>query len=308
MDIYQLKYFKTIARYMNVTKAANALNITQSALSRSLSALEAELGMPLFERTGNKIILNASGEYFLKKVSALLTDLDRTVSETKAMAGIDAGHIHLAISETVFLKQIIFHFLLDNPNMHFKCQILSDDQIKDCLEQGLIDFAVTRRPIIAKDLEWEQVFVDHMMVVFPNGHKFDKRNRISLTELSEEKFIISNIGYNMKSDIIAMCQQAGFEPDILYEGNGEDLTGMLLHAGLGIMLAPYSIAMGIQELHLPQGEHGIDYGIPLTDDFAKLSLGILTKRNHTYSASAQAFYDGMQKYYSELRDRLQHTP
>ncbi len=293
MDIYQLEYFKTIAQYMNVTKAANALNITQSALSRSLSALEAELGMPLFERTGNKIILNASGEYFLKKISALLTDLDRTVSETKAMAGIESGHIHLAISETIFLKQIIFHFLLDNPKMHFKCQILSDDQIKDSLE-----------PIIAKDLEWEQVFVDHMMVVFPKGHKFDKRTSISLRELSEEKFIISNIGYNMKSDIIAMCQQAGFDPDILYEGNGEDLTGMLLHAGLGIMLAPYTIAMGIQELHLPQGEHGVDYGIPLTDDFAKLSLGILTKRNHSYSASAQAFYDGMQKYYSELRERF----
>lgn len=308
MDIYQLEYFKTIAHYMNVTKAANALHITQSALSRSLSALEEELGMPLFERTGNKIILNPSGEYFLKKISVLLTDLDRTVSETRAMAGIDAGHIHLAISETVFLKQIIFHFLLDHPNMHFKCQILSDDQIKDSLEQGLIDFAVTRRPIIAKDLEWEQVFVDHMMAVFPDGHKFDQRSSISLRELSEEKFIISNVGYNMKSDIIAMCHQAGFDPNIFYEGNGEDLTGKLLHAGLGIMLAPYSIAMGVQELHLPHGEHGIDYGIPLTDDFARLSIGILTKRNHTYSASVQAFYDGIQKYYSELRNRIQNTP
>lgn len=304
MDIYQLEYFKTIAQYMSVTKAANALHITQSALSRSLNSLETELGMPLFERTGNRIILNASGTYFLKEVNSILNNLDRAVSETKVLAGMEAGYIHLAISETIFLKQIIFHFLLDHPNVHFKCQILSDEQIKESMELGLIDFAVTRHPLIAKDLEWEQVLIDHMMVVFPDGHKFDKRKSIHLAELSKEKFIISNVGYNMKSDIIRMCQQAGFDPDILYEGNGEDLTGMLLHAGLGIMLAPYSIAMGIQELHLPQGKHGVDYGIPLTDDFARLSIGILTKKNHACSSAAQAFYTGMQKYYKELRETI----
>ena len=79
MELQQLKYFRKVAQYQNVSKAATDLHISQSALSRSIAKLEDDLQVSLFDRMGKKLVLNNEGARFLVDVDRILDDIDTSV-------------------------------------------------------------------------------------------------------------------------------------------------------------------------------------------------------------------------------------
>ena len=83
MELKQLRYFKTAAEFQHITKAANALDINQPVLSRSLSALEEELGVELFDHVGRGITLNENGIYFYKRVCEIFATLEDACEDLK---------------------------------------------------------------------------------------------------------------------------------------------------------------------------------------------------------------------------------
>ena len=301
MEIMQLTYFKAIAQYGSFTRAADNLHVTQSALSRSIASLEQDIGFPLFERKGNHIFLTMDGEAFLTAAIEALNLLSSSVDATRARAGLEYGAVRIGIAESIFLKNIIRDFLKKYPNVHIFCKILSEGQIQRSLEEGEINFAVTREQPVGPKIQWEEIFTDRMMVRFPPGHSLEGRNGVHLSELSEDHFIISNVGYDMQSEIVALCHLAGFHPHITYEGCGEDLAGLLVDDGLGIMLAPYSIGQGVKCLgnamsHVPAG-------VPIVDDFASSKIGIATKKGQFQSDAAVQLMEMIRSYYLKLQEK-----
>ena len=81
MELYWLKYFQTIARIGSVSRAAEQIHISQPALSKTLSQLEEELGVRLFDRVGRNIVLNRYGESFLKNTNEILNRLENARME-----------------------------------------------------------------------------------------------------------------------------------------------------------------------------------------------------------------------------------
>lgn len=301
MEIMQLNYFKAVAQYGSFTKAADVLHVTQSALSRSIAALEQDIGFPLFERKGNHIFLTMDGQAFLTAAIEALNLLSSSVDATRARAGLEYGAVRIGIAESVFLKNIVRDFLLEHPNVHIFCKILSEGQIQRSLEEGEINFAVTRERPVGPKIQWEEIFTDRMMVRFPPNHPLAERDGVHLSELSAEHFIISNVGYDMQSEIVALCHLAGFHPHITYEGCGEDLAGLLVDDGLGIMLAPYSIGQGVKVLgcavsHVPAG-------VPIVDDFASSKIGIATKKGQFQSDAALRLMEMIRSYYLKLQEK-----
>lgn len=298
MEINQLHYFKTVAKYESFTKAAEELHITQSALSRSIAALEDDIGIKLFERKkGGKINLNRDGRFFLAHVIQVLNTLENTVSAVKEMGGLQRGVVNIALSECVFIKNVVYDFLTDYPSVRLNCRLQSNEQMKKSLEDGTLNFALCKEPIPSPDLEWHPLFKDRMTVMFPPGHPLSKRKDLHLDELSHEHFIISNVGYDMSSDIVRMCNLAGFDPYIVYEGTGEDLCGKLVSAGIGIMMAPRSINQGVRLLEIEQ----IDIRpVPLVDNFAYSEVGVVIKTGQFQSEAAMALYERIVDFYAEL--------
>lgn len=298
MEIIQLHYFKSVAQHENFTKAAATLHMTQSALSKSIAQLERELGFPLFDRIGSKIRLNQNGIFYLKRAIQILNLLTNTENEVREMVGITRGVVNIAVSEAVFIKNIVRDYLLSHPDVRLSCRLQSEEQMRTSLEEGLIDFAVTKSPILSADLFWQPIFEDYMTVLLPDGHPLADRNKIHLEELSQEHFIISNMGYGMESHVTKLCATAGFTPYITYDGTGEDLAGMLVHDGLGIMITPYSITQGVNALHfnvdMPKG------GVLLADEYSRQNIGIVAKKGHFQSAAALELYDMIIDYFAHL--------
>ena len=114
MNILQLRYFTTIAQLENVTKASDLLHVSQSSLSKTISALEKELGVELFTRNGRNITLNAAGERFLESCKKIVSEMDGTVRELNEEAngrsntvriGIEGGSGKLFACMGAFKKQ-----------------------------------------------------------------------------------------------------------------------------------------------------------------------------------------------------------
>ena len=100
MELTQLRYFKKVAKTEHITKAAEELHITQPALSRTISRLEEQVGVRLFDRNNNKIRLNSFGYVFLKRVERAFSELDDGLKEVSDMYSLDKGKIVFSTSES----------------------------------------------------------------------------------------------------------------------------------------------------------------------------------------------------------------
>src|SRR5205823_197807 len=96
MDLLQLRYFQAVARHEHVSRAAEELRIAQPALSRSIARLEAELGVPLFDRRGRRVRLNRFGAMFLARAGRALDELDPGQLELRDAAGLAQGTVAVA--------------------------------------------------------------------------------------------------------------------------------------------------------------------------------------------------------------------
>ena len=106
MELSQLSYFQECARHDTFSKAAQALHITQPALSKSIAKLEGELGCRLFERGPGPLRLTAQGHTFLYWCGQARLALDSGIRETMELSEYPSGTIRLATSEGVFLKHL----------------------------------------------------------------------------------------------------------------------------------------------------------------------------------------------------------
>ncbi len=299
MEITQLHYFKIVAKYESFTRAAQELHITQSALSRSISQLEEDIGIRLFQRKkGGKITLNRDGVFFLRHVVQVLNTLENTVTAVKEMAGMEKGVINMAVSEFVFLKNVMYDFLMDYPQVRLNCRLQSEQQMQESLEDGTINFAICRKALAGEDFSWQPLYQDRMTVLLPPGHPLSQRKSLHLDELRNENFIVSNVGFNMASGIQELCQLAGFSPYIIYEGAGEDLCGWLVASGLGVMLTPFSITQGLQDSH--SGELAPMAAVPLVDDFAATQVGAVMKWGQFQSDAALNLFERIVDFYQGL--------
>lgn len=148
MDIRILRYFLTLVREQNISRAAQALFITQPTLSRQMAQLEEELGVPLFER-GKRLRLTNAGILLSKRAAEVVEMMDKMKAEFSQNA-IPAGIIHIGmggLSASQQLLNLSREFQKDYPQVQFRFYIDNADDIWEKLDSGLLDFAVLLEPI-----------------------------------------------------------------------------------------------------------------------------------------------------------------
>lgn len=299
MDIFQLQYFRTVAEMGSFTRAAESLHMTQSALSKSIAKLEDEIGLRLFEREGNRITLNRFGQQFLQDTGSALTKLTDSVRAVREMAGLEQGEVRIAISKDVFLDHLIKQFLIDHSDVSFHCYLLSPEQMRDALEIGSIDMAVTTRRPEGMGFLWQELYYDQLEVMISLNHPLAKYQRLHLDQLRNERFVVTNSNYNTENVIQNLCEQAGFSPRVLYDGTSTDMPMHFVSNGDAIMITPHSITAGVQKVV------AMDMSvkrIPLVNEYVGMrkSVGVAFKEGHYQSSAAKEFYERLLQFYSQI--------
>jgi DNA-binding transcriptional LysR family regulator len=157
MDVRVLRYFLTVAKVGNITKAAEILHITQPTLSRQLMDLEEELGTGLFIRGKRQITLTDSGLLFqqrAKEIVALLDKTERDLAEQKELVGgvVSIGCVESSVSRA--LPKLLEEFSNRHPKVQYEIYSADGDDIREKLDRGNIDIGILLEPIEAAKYDY----------------------------------------------------------------------------------------------------------------------------------------------------------
>lgn len=302
MELNQLEYFYETARREHITQTAEALNITQPALSKAIARLENDLGVKLFDREGKNICLNECGKVALKYTEQLLYLIGDMRAELSEMAAGKAGYIRIGTSfpsqEPNWLLESVRAFALANPDVSIKITQLSSWQMQSALAEQVIDIAVSTTPLRSAELIWDELFVEPMGVILSTDHPLASRETLSLLDLRKERFYCNNANSDVQDLTIQFCHQAGFEPTIHFEGEFPSFIGEAVALGYGIsVISQRGYAQSAGNGRQQAWEQKITYR-PLKEPYCRRVCGLARLAERHQSGAVRTFYQHLLEHYS----------
>ena len=215
MDWQQLLYFKTLAKVENFTRASIELSLSQPALSRSISRLEEEVGVPLFERKSRGVILNKYGQIFLEHANRALSEIAEAKQEIHHIVNPFHGTISLAFIQTLgssFVPELISSFQKNYPDIHFQLYQHATNKILSQLESAEIDigFCSPKEPI--ENLSSISIVKDELFLIVPIDHRLAGVDEVDLSEVAHDPFVLFKPETAVRDVTERLCHEAGFHP------------------------------------------------------------------------------------------------
>lgn len=236
MELLQLHYFRTVAKLEHMTRAAEQLHIAQPALSKTISRLEEDLGVPLFDRRGRQIRLNSFGKAFLERVEAALNLLEEGRREVSEMAGLEQGSVHLTTSSLDLLAEPLSAFVARHPKVSFRITQASTEEMALLIEEGEADLGFTAVPIERPGFQSVTALSEEVYLAVPPGHRLADRKSVKLREVADEPFIgyKENFPYQRMNE--SFLHEAGISPPFVCRVDEPSAIARLVRAGLGVAL------------------------------------------------------------------------
>lgn len=207
MEIRTLRYFLEAAREENMSKAAERMHISQSALSKQLKGLEEELGKKLFVRHSFSIELTEEGMLLRKRAEDLLSMADKITAEFASMDDIIGGNIYFGCAESYQIRHlagVIKNFKMQYPGFHYHITSGDTEQVTEKLDKGLLDFAViVEQPDYAKYNVIKMPESDRWGLVMPAGCVLAKKEFITFDDLLGLPLFCSGQGWH--ADLPLWC-------------------------------------------------------------------------------------------------------
>lgn len=237
MNLYQLRYFVTLAKEEHYTKAASKLHITQPSLTHAIHSMEDELGIHLFERKGRNVILTKYGKIFLKEVEPLLLHLDdsiemiKDISQGKEMLNI--GFVRrLGMS---YIPSLISSF--DNENISFQCHTGFSYNLIDRLKKHQLDIVFCSY-VEDSNIEFIPVVEQVFYVIVSLEHPLAKYDEIDLKEIENLPFIAFTKSSGIRPMIDHLLQNSQINPNITMEIEEDEVVGGFVGYNLGVAIVP----------------------------------------------------------------------
>jgi len=243
MEWQYINYFLTVAKNEHITKSAKELNITQPALSLSISKLEDELGVPLFIRNNQRIKLNRYGYMFKEHALKIQNEMGLAKKEIGETLHPDHGVISIGYFQTLGigkLPTLLANFKKKYPGSVFKLIKANKITLMDMVYNDEIDFCFTpiTEDVLKSNYFYHQLWEEKLYVTVSKQHKFSSRDLIELDELFDEDFLILEKGYGLREVTDKIFEQLSFTPRISFEGGESDTIAELISANLGISFLP----------------------------------------------------------------------
>lgn len=189
----QLTIFEAVAKHLSFTKAAQTLHLTQPAVSMQVGQLEEEVGLPLFERVGKKIVLTEAGQemfHYCQSINQQLKELDDVM---EALKGGGKGHLRISVATTAnsFATRLISAFTHKYPGATFALDVTNRKTLLEQLAQNEADLVLMGQPPENKDLEPHAFMANPLVIIAPPTHPLARAKRkIGLHELEQETFVV----------------------------------------------------------------------------------------------------------------------
>ena len=259
MELRHLRYFVAAAEEEHFGRASDRLCVTRPAVSQIISDLEDEIGTPLFERRAHRVNLTAAGRALLPQVRGILSQLNDALAIAKLVGQGKSGTLNIGYGSLTLMHPLfraaIKQFNESYPEVKLSLFEMSTTDQPRALAEGKINAGFMhfgpgrgvkrsrrRTGADAQDetvLEWHSIQTGGLGVAVPIDHRLANMKSVTIADLASERFVVvphssSSPGYG---PLYALCQKAGFEPQIVQEVSTIASQVNLISVGMGIGLA-----------------------------------------------------------------------
>jgi len=283
-SLADLRAFVTVGQLQSFAAAANALHLSQPALSRRISHLEALLGVRLFDRTTRSVELTLLGRRFLAEVRGLVDDLDRSVSSLLDAAALEVGDVTIGCVFSAvhhFLPPVIRAFRKQHPGVLVRIVEEGADEVLDAVKHGEADFALNYIGMQDPEVEFTPLLKEPYVLACPARHPLAKLRSVKWQDLAEHPLVrVSTASRNRLFIDQALAHLPPLPRPICEVRHVSTLIG-LVENGLGLAVVP--------QLTLPH--EGSVTGVRLVKPSISRTIGITRRTGRSLSPAAQAFSD-----------------
>lgn len=258
METKQLYYAVQVAQYRSISKAADALYLSQPTLSGHISKLENQLGCKLFDRSTLPLKLTYEGELFMDYALKIL-DLEKALTyKMQSSKKAESGRITLGIPPCYganILPQVLPVFKSRFPHIEIQLVEESSAALEDLLEKRLIDFAIVNLPISSKNLLYETLLIDHVLLAIPNEFlqdmpstcyplsKHTLLDSIDLKTYRNAPFLLLKPGHRVEYISRKILEEEHISPNVYIKSSSIDTLCEFCQLGHGIAFVPQNIAL-----------------------------------------------------------------
>ncbi|CCD95667.1 putative transcriptional regulatory protein, LysR family [Bradyrhizobium sp. ORS 375] len=249
MTLEQLRIFVAVATREHVTQAARELNLTQSATSAAVAALEARYQTRLFDRVGRRIVLTAAGKAFLVEAKAVLARAAAAETVLDDLAGLKRGQLALAASQTIsgyWLPAFIHHFNAAHPAIKLQLSIGNTEQVADRVREGSADLGFVEGDVDDPVLAAQPVAEDEMVLVGPVGHPLCRGASVTLHDLKAARWVLREQGSGTRAVLEAAVGRFGIaaaELDVVFDLPSNEAVRGAVEAGAGVTVLSRLVVM-----------------------------------------------------------------
>ncbi len=280
-----LRAFCQTVRLGSVSRAAEALFVSQPAITLQLQALERDLGTPLLERNGRRLLPTREGELLYEMALPLVEQIDALEgSFRERVRGLDAGELRIAANSSTILyllPDIVAAFRRAHPDVHLVLNNVVTSEGTDLLREDAVDLVVGTLLDVPADLSYEAAHRFEQRLVAPPGHPLLRKARLELADLSEHPLILPPRRTVTWRLVDLVLQQNRVPYTVALEISGWEVIKQYVAMGLGVSIVP-SICLG--------GDDRERLGWrSLAAFFPARSYGVVVRKGRVLSPPARAF-------------------
>lgn len=291
MELQQLKYFKSVAEIGKISEAAQSLFISAPALSTSISRLEKELGVRLFDRTNNQIALNLQGRIFLRYVNQVLANLDCAKTELRQSTMRQGPHISIACVASTQWVDMMTALTVAYPDFSLDCTSIRRIEITNNGLSAQYSFLLAAEEDVpfscADELDSAVLFEDHPVLMVHPDHPLAQKDAVAMSELLQERIFLPMQDFPLYDHLVSL-----FEDNALPfpAGNAYShlTTQQLVAKGLGV-------AFATQHSGKTPGL-AIRY-VPIQNDYQPWVYRLYWRRGQEFTPEETLFKDFITAYY-----------
>ncbi|MBO5339548.1 MAG: LysR family transcriptional regulator [Oscillospiraceae bacterium] len=234
MELLQLRYFLTVARMLNISRAAQYHMIPQPAMSQTISRLEKELGKPLFNRHRNRLTLTKDGETFLNSVTRSIAELDMAVQNLNYEDGLLCGELILLVQQhRGTIVDCIVEFRKKYPGVSFR--IFHAEEQNSPYDY---DLCISCTPPSDQYSNGTCLITEKLHLMVAANHPVAQKGHVHFEDLKNEEFALLDKNNSLWSHTVHLCEQSGFEPKISMICGDLHCMTKFVAAGMAVTMGP----------------------------------------------------------------------
>jgi DNA-binding transcriptional LysR family regulator len=249
MEFRHLRSFLAVAEHLHFRRAAEAIHLSEPALSVQIRDLEEEIGVQLFFRDHRKTLLTPAGKVFFEEARELVARSERAFGRARRAALGQVATLRIGFVSTaaaLLIPPLVMRFRELYPEVELELRnVLTEDQIIQ-LSDGRLDVGLLRLPVSAQEqIETTVLHKEPFILMLPASHPLARKRVLRLEHLRDANFVMytRKLAPAFHDRILGILNDAGISPHIVQEASEMHTLASLVAAGLGITLAPSSIQL-----------------------------------------------------------------